>query len=200
MFLFPWDGGEGVHMLEQRCKHCGKLNPQDDYYCLACGNLLPKGEASVATRFLEQGRKSRPCMRWGTAFFSDQMILRFHIPSANRLVEARIGDECILGRAMPGAPVDVDLSPYEAHEHGVSRRHVKLTYQNATVMVQDLGSANGTFLNGMRLVPFQPRVLRDSDELWLGRLKLRVSFKRVPEVSRAARPVKVQVSSQAAPA
>ena len=39
-----------------------------------------------------------------------------------------------------------------------------------TLTLVDLGSVNGTHLNGQRLVPNQPRVLRDGDEIRLGRL------------------------------
>ena len=33
----------------------------------------------------------------------------------------------------------------------VSRHHVRLTYQAGNYFVEDLGSANGTFVNGQRL-------------------------------------------------
>ena len=41
-------------------------------------------------------------------------------------------------------------------------------------MVEDVGSANGTFLDGQRLTPYLPHVLKDGDELQLGRIKLKV--------------------------
>ena len=40
------------------------------------------------------------------------------------------------------------------------------------------GSANSTYLNGQRLLPSEPRILRDNDELRLGRLVIRVTFAR----------------------
>lgn len=45
-----------------------------------------------------------------------------------------------------------------------------------TVVVSDMGSANSTYLNGQRLMPYEPRILRDNDELRLGRLVIRISF------------------------
>ena len=41
----------------------------------------------------------------------------------------------------------------------------------------DLGSVNGTYLNGQRLIPNQPRVLRDGDEIKFGKLVCYVYFK-----------------------
>ncbi len=71
---------------------------------------------------------------------------------------------------------DIDLTPHDAIEKGVSRTHAVLTRDQETVVVADLNSANGTFLNGQKLMPNEPRILRDNDELRLGRLVIRVAF------------------------
>src|SRR5262249_17214363 len=71
---------------------------------------------------------------------------------------------------------DVDLSPYNAHENGVSHLHLKLIRKRDMVYVVDLGSTNGSYLNGVKLMPKQERVLRSGDELMLGRLRMRVKF------------------------
>jgi len=42
--------------------------------------------------------------------------------------------------------------------------------------VEDLGSANGTFVNGRRLAPQTPTAIEDSDELKCGTLLIRVEF------------------------
>jgi len=47
-----------------------------------------------------------------------------------------------------------------------------------TYLVEDVGSANGTFLNGQRLTPYLPHVLKDGDELQLGRVKLEVEIQQ----------------------
>jgi pSer/pThr/pTyr-binding forkhead associated (FHA) protein len=46
-----------------------------------------------------------------------------------------------------------------------------------TLTLVDLGSTNGTHLNGQRLIPNQPRVLRDGDEVRLGKLVFHIFFK-----------------------
>jgi len=48
--------------------------------------------------------------------------------------------------------------------------------------VVDLDSTNGTFLNGMRIMPHQPRILRDGDEIRLGLLKIIVKLPNVPSM------------------
>ena len=51
-----------------------------------------------------------------------------------------------------------------------------ITRDGDLVHVCDLGSTNGTFLNGRRLIDRQRRLLRNGDELMLGRLRVLVRF------------------------
>src|SRR5450759_540974 len=43
----------------------------------------------------------------------------------------------------------------------VSRKHAKLTQQNSTFVIQDLGSTNGTYINGQRITT--PQELKPGD-------------------------------------
>jgi len=75
-------------------------------------------------------------------------------------------DWLVIGR---GRTADLGLS-----EATISRAHAAIGYEKGKFFVQDLGSTNGTGVNGKR----GPRTtLRDGDEVQLGKLLLR--FKRV---------------------
>jgi serine phosphatase RsbU (regulator of sigma subunit) len=50
----------------------------------------------------------------------------------------------------------------------VSRQHAFLYHQDGKYYVQDLGSSNGTFLNGKRLTPHVASVLTESDTFQIG--------------------------------
>lgn len=179
-------------MAEQVCEQCGKSNPENETYCFSCGQLLPAGRAAIATHSLADDQHLKPQIRWGTAYFGDEMMLRIHVRCTNDVVQVVFKDECTLGRVGDKEKFEIDLSPWKANEMGVSRRHAKLTRQHDTVMVQDLGSMNGTFLNGQRLLPHQPRVLRHEDELSLGHLTLRISFARISKTEQADPPDQLQ--------
>ncbi|MEL7435295.1 MAG: FHA domain-containing protein [Chloroflexota bacterium] len=86
--------------------------------------------------------------------------------------------ELMLGRKDPDADESppIDLSTVGGREKGVSRKHAMIIQDEGTLSIIDNKSANGTFLNGQKLAPEQPRVLRDGDELRLGHLVIRVSF------------------------
>ncbi len=84
----------------------------------------------------------------------------------------------VIGRGDEGADVDIKLSPFEAVQNGVSRRHAALEVINRALTISDLGSTNGTFINGQQIPSGYRRVVRDGDELHLGSLAIYVFFSR----------------------
>jgi predicted component of type VI protein secretion system len=65
----------------------------------------------------------------------------------------------------------------------VSRRHCQFFEKNGLLLVKDMGSSNGTFLNGKRIEG--QRVLEPGDELTIGPVKLRVEKVGQPAPSKA---------------
>jgi len=78
---------------------------------------------------------------------------------------------------------EIDLTDELALEAGVSRRHACIYRRGNDVEVEDLGSINGTLLNGKRLAPYIPEPLKDGDQLQLGKLLIEVCLKglRLPD-------------------
>jgi hypothetical protein len=66
-----------------------------------------------------------------------------------------ITDTLVIGR---DASCDVVIP-----DRQVSRRHARITKSGAIVMLEDLGSKNGTYLNGQPLI--EPRQLVEADEI-----------------------------------
>jgi hypothetical protein len=54
----------------------------------------------------------------------------------------------------------------------VSRRHFRLSREGARLVVEDLNSLNGTFVDGRTLKPFEPAVLAAGQSLEVGRVVL----------------------------
>ena len=59
----------------------------------------------------------------------------------------------------------------------VSGAHAQIVYQNHAFRLMDLGSTNGTSVNGKRLSPHAPEPVKDGDEIVLGRTTLRFHSK-----------------------
>lgn len=58
-------------------------------------------------------------------------------------------------------------------EPTISRAHAAIGHDGAAFFVQDLGSTNGTWVNGSRE---RRAALKDGDEVQMGKLRLRVSL------------------------
>jgi hypothetical protein len=72
-------------------------------------------------------------------------------------VQARGQAEMVLGR---GQQVDVEIL-----DDGISRRHAALRFRDDQVLLEDLGSRNGTFVNGQRVEGSRP--IQDGDKIQL---------------------------------
>lgn len=87
-------------------------------------------------------------------------------------------DVVTLGRAdadFQGALID--LTPYGAVERGVSRVHARVQMTGEDVYITDLGSRNGTFVNGTRLEANHPVKILKGHDIQLGNLPVQVMFR-----------------------
>jgi pSer/pThr/pTyr-binding forkhead associated (FHA) protein len=86
-----------------------------------------------------------------------------HILTFSRLSDGRtlsVSDGDALGRS--GETLD-----FFKDEGTVSRRHAKVGFCDGTWLIVDLGSTNGTWVNGERIQPGQARPLKDGDSVAL---------------------------------
>lgn len=165
------------------CTHCQSSLLDGTLICDVCGfNLHAQGKDESHTNKLStdtDGLKIRS--GWGTATLRTQRELLIYVSRMDEPVRVIPRDGFMFGRKdiATGNFPDLDLTPYGAEERGVSRRHAVLRQDandDEMVMIADLGSANGTYLNGVRLGVNQPRLLRDGDEIRMANLKLHFYF------------------------
>lgn len=80
----------------------------------------------------------------------------------------------IVGRTVH-QPVDIDLTGQEPIERvWTSRHHACLQFDGGTVLIEDMSSLNGTFVNRTRIFPGQQRVLHPNDVVQVGTVQLRL--------------------------
>src|SRR4051794_9907420 len=94
-------------------------------------------------------------------------------PAAGQSLE--LGDELVIGREDAGLVID---------DPEISRRHARVSPIEGGVVVEDLGSTNGTFVNGERAS--EPVTLKESATIKLGTTELAVNIPIVP-VAEATR-------------
>ena len=158
------------------CYNCGRPYRPGELVCARCNARFAKG---VDTRQIDlKDAPTAPVQPRGDAFVTSPKPIVLHIEGQRLSLPANFED-IIVGRssAVPEDPQpDIDLNPFSAEEMGVSRRHIRLTRKNYLTYIVDLGSSNGTWLNGKRLSGPAERLLRNGDELRLGKLKISVRF------------------------
>lgn len=102
--------------------------------------------------------------------------ISLHILDAGQILPLGNREEFTLGRSSEGQSIlpDIDLNAYRAYEKGVSRLHASIKLSGGQVTVTDLGSVNGTRVNGKKILPNQPLPLTHGDILTLGKLKIQI--------------------------
>ncbi len=162
------------------CPNCGKTNQRHEVFCYSCGHLLEPVKGAYDTRPL-QDKDNQPL---DSEFFGTDSVLVLRVRGSTDSYEIRpqkSDQEMVIGRSTKGSVLapDIDLTNKQGADLGVSRLHVSVRYDadHNTVLISDLGSANGTFMNGQRIAPKEVRVLRHGDELRLGKLVMMASFR-----------------------
>jgi hypothetical protein len=92
-----------------------------------------------------------------------------------------IQDNAVLGAYPPNDPrVQVSLEDWDARNRGVSRTHAAIRTGPTRLLLLDLGSTNGTFLNSVPVGRGWAHTLADGDLLTLGALSLWVHIIEQP--------------------
>jgi len=131
------------------------------------------------TKLLEQSTGAAPALDESSSDIFSKVAERHDI---FRLVAAAGGEEFFLnrdgettvGRVDPvtGIKPDVDLANLDT-QRSVSRRHSKIVRDNGEFrVVEEIGTMNGTFVNGTRIVTGQPVTIKDGDRTRFGLVDL----------------------------
>jgi hypothetical protein len=79
-----------------------------------------------------------------------------------------------IGRA-DEKPVDIDLEDQEPPDRiWCSRQHACISFEGDALAIEDLNSANGTYVNRNRIYPGQKRPLAPNDVVQIGNVQLKV--------------------------
>ena len=98
------------------------------------------------------------------------------IPGSRQRLQFDITGEIRVGRSTPDRTVELDLTENQGAELGVSRLHAVIKSSDKGLVLLDLDSTNGTYLNTYRLAPRQPYPLRNGDEIRFGDLLIHLFF------------------------
>jgi len=133
------------------CPTCERRNLASNLNCQYCGTVLENTPAMDAPDLT-----------------APKITLNDHLLAVPLRVELTIGRSALDGEWKP----DIDLAPYGGTASaGVSRRHARLVWYGDW-QIEDLNSANGTFLDRHRLEPGKRQVLKPGSVIQIGKLYL----------------------------
>jgi pSer/pThr/pTyr-binding forkhead associated (FHA) protein len=147
------------------CNRCGHRNPPASNFCSACGTPLDSLTNQTITIPKVELDKADPTGE------HDQIVSP-DLPGISGALVVRSGSQ--MGENFALAPVLTRLGRSEDNEISldditVSRRHAEVTHVAGRFMVRDLGSLNGTYVNGGRI---DEAPLLNGDELQVGKFRL----------------------------
>ena len=166
------------------CSNCQYKNVSGAVFCAECGAQLDGVETLVTQAItdeqIEEELKKRAARPEPVSAPSNSWI-SLHLMDSGKILPLASRNEFTLGRLSEGQPImpDIDLTPYQAYASGVSRLHAVVKRDNNRVAVMDLGSSNGTYVNGRRLNPHTEESLSHGDIVALGKLKIQILLRNI---------------------
>ncbi|MGH2521757.1 MAG: FHA domain-containing protein [Anaerolineales bacterium] len=164
------------------CPACHHQELEGELFCSECGARLsgpwvepPPTATFDSARLREISKTSTPATSVLSELRAGQVAL--FIAGAAIPVVLEGHQEYLLGREGHEQLVpDVNLNLYGGREQGVSRIHASLRVDRRQLLLMDLGSTNGTRLNGTPLTAHEPVRLESGDEIRLGKLMIKIHF------------------------
>ena len=158
------------------CSQCGSQNSDNARFCSQCGTPLTPPVSDPAPHDVTE------TITFGAPAKTDADERASLAPADAAAVDALpAGSALLVVQRGPGAGsrylLDTDLSTVGRHPESdifldditVSRRHVEFRREGKTFRVHDVGSLNGTYLNGDRVDDAE---LQNGDEVRIGKFRL----------------------------
>jgi hypothetical protein len=158
------------------CPTCGLRNPVGQLVCIRCQSDLVAREITLNLG-LDPALPEARTRAVGDVLIAANTPIIFEIDSI--VLQLPVAARLTLGRqavARDAKISHIDLTPYAAWESGISRTHVEIRRKIMLAYIVDLGSTNGSVLNGRRLYPHAEHLLRSGDKLQFSRMNITVKF------------------------
>ncbi|MBN2471049.1 MAG: FHA domain-containing protein [Anaerolineae bacterium] len=163
------------------CPSCKHENKEDASFCIKCGTILVGEHADVTTRPVSDeevqrlGDSAPPA--GGEQLAASEASLALFIGGQKQPVVLRKRTLLYLGRDRSPEGDSPLIDPELGLKSGVSRQHALISCADDVYTIKDLGSTNGSLLNGKRMLAHVPYVLQSGDQIRLGKLVIYIYFK-----------------------
>jgi pSer/pThr/pTyr-binding forkhead associated (FHA) protein len=161
-----------------QCIKCKVSIPPGTNTCPQCGTIIAPGTVRIDTP-IDLKPSSTNALNQATtnSLFAPHASVLLRFMPLGQTLSFSMRKPLTLGRTFD---VDVektlDLTDYGGVEHGISRKHCQLERRGSRLIITDLGSTNGTYLNGSRIAPHTAHTVAHGDRLILGTMHMLVLF------------------------
>jgi hypothetical protein len=160
------------------CPSCHNQELVGALFCSACGAQLTYQTKSPTetVQYVDEGLATAVSLEPRPEQTAHVSTSRVHLKvvETGLIIPLEGGEEFTIGRISGTQPIlpDIDLTPYRAYEGGVSRLHATIRITSDSVNLSDLGSANGTLINGKKIPAYEPHPLSNGDIITLGKFQI----------------------------
>ena len=169
-----------------KCPFCHATHVANTVFCSECGHYLLEDDKRATDPLIETDEigtingtadESKPAAILQKN--ARPAAVQLKIGSGEREVEVSLDKDIHIGRVDPASNVfpEIDLTDEGTPGKSVSRRHARIFKRDKLVVLEDLGSFNGTYINGKKLDPYLPETIRDGDILQLGRISMEIKIR-----------------------
>jgi len=141
---------QGRGFIVVTCTYCQAENEESALICANCKQ--PLESITLISRGLGGSRtKSDSKHRYHLGRLNEHDVA-IYIGKSEQPLILPVKTKLTLGRHRELPDPDlVDFTPYDGYKLGMSRNHAALFFKDGALCIQDLGSANGTWVNSTRL-------------------------------------------------
>lgn len=169
-----------------QCPNCQFWNEVGYLFCEQCGSELVKGALDAVAAPAEMPLIPTPpdiqAMMLNTAppptsvqsvaangGASTSVFSGPHLILVSTGTVFKLGNAVIIGRANPVAQIDFEGYPEGKY---ISYQHAQITFVNGAYYLEDMGSSNHTYVNGIKLSQGQAQPLKEGDRVRFAKLEL----------------------------
>jgi len=147
------------------CPSCGALSQADAHFCGHCGAQLAvteQGEASRPDPKVDLDGIPSPSETPQAAAYLQHITATtiIELPPQLRVIH--------IGKPNDRIPPDIDVSGFP-HSEVVSRIHAIICVEENEYLIEDVGSANGTYVNNLPVTAGSRQRLKDGDRIAFGK-------------------------------
>lgn len=163
------------------CRVCNNQEYHGAFFCGECGSQLVLADDKNVNTFIYPSQARELELDISNTIpkklLENKTFILYYLEQ-KEVINIPDQNEFTIGRIVDGQVItpDVDLNPYKAFDKGVSRLHatIRINSEKNKIHVIDLGSANGSSVNGYDIPANSEVPLNHGDVLTLGKFSMKV--------------------------